>query len=57
MDGELHDESLQQREERLKTLWRQLDVKRQGTLDTSSLKVGLSRMNHRELSVQAGIHV
>ena len=46
MDGE----SPQQREERLKELWRQLDVKRQGTLDVASLKVGLSKMNHREPS-------
>ncbi|KAK3706955.1 hypothetical protein LTR37_012454 [Vermiconidia calcicola] len=42
MDGE----SKEQREARLKELWRQLDVKREGRLDTSSLKVGLAKMNH-----------
>ena len=47
MDGE----SPQQREERLKDLWHQLDVKRKGKLDSGDLKLGLSKMNHREASV------
>lgn len=45
MDGE----SPQAREERLNGLWYQLDVKRKGRLDTGDLKVGLTKMNHREL--------
>lgn len=45
MDGE----SQAQREERLKSLWLQLDVKRQGHLDMPALKTGLAKMNHREL--------
>lgn len=47
MDGE----SPQQREERLKELWLQLDVKRKGKLNTGDLKVGLARMNHRKLYI------
>lgn len=44
MDGE----SEAQREERLKSLWRQLDIQRKGYLDLSNLKSGLQKMNHRE---------
>jgi hypothetical protein len=45
MDGEPQE----QREQRLKELWRTLDIKRTGKLDMSDLKVGLAKMNHREL--------
>lgn len=44
MDGETEA----QREERLKSLWRQLDTKRKGYLDLPALKEGLQKMNHRE---------
>lgn len=44
MDGE----SKEQREERLRLLWKKLDVKRQGSLDMAALKSGLAQMNHRE---------
>lgn len=44
MDGE----SAEQREHRLKTLWRTLDTKRNGYLDLPALKTGLAQMNHRE---------
>jgi solute carrier family 25 (mitochondrial phosphate transporter), member 23/24/25/41 len=44
MDGE----SQEQREERLKELWYQLDSKRTGRLDLPALKLGLAKMNHRE---------
>ena len=42
MDGE----SQQQREERLQSLWKQLDRKNKGTLDLAALKQGLAQMNH-----------
>jgi len=44
MDGE----TKQQREDRLRSLWNQLDVKRKGYLDVPALKGGLAQMNHRE---------
>ena len=43
MDGE----SQEHREQRLKSLWLQLDSKRKGFLELSDLKTGLSKMNHR----------
>jgi len=43
----MEGESPGQRDERLKALWRQLDVKRKGSLDLQSLKSGLAQMNHR----------
>lgn len=45
MDGE----SEAQREERLQSLWRQLDTRRKGYLDLQALKTGLAQMNHRKL--------
>ena len=45
MDGE----SREHREERLRSLWSQLDVRRKGYLDLPALKSGLALMNHREL--------
>ena len=44
MDGE----SAEQRDERHRALWNQLDTKRKGYLDLSALKSGLAQMNHRE---------
>lgn len=44
MDGE----SKEQREQRLRSLWLQLDTKRKGYLDTPALKSGLAQMNHRK---------
>jgi len=41
-----HGESEEQREERLRTLWRKLDTKQKGTLDLPALKNGLGQMNH-----------
>ena len=44
----MEGESESQREERLRSLWRQLDTTRKGYLDMSGLKTGLAKMNHRE---------
>lgn len=44
----MDEESKEKRVERLRSLWYQLDVKRQGALDLPSLKSGLAQMNHRE---------
>lgn len=41
-------ESKEQREQRHRSLWNQLDVKRKGFLDLAGLKSGLAQMNHRE---------
>lgn len=49
MDGDSGDgESKEQRDQRHRSLWNQLDVKRKGFLDLAGLKSGLAQMNHRE---------
>lgn len=42
----MDDESEEQRDKRILSLWSKLDVRRQGSLDVSALKLGLKKLDH-----------
>lgn len=46
MTQTMDNESEEQREQRIRSLWQKLDVREQGSLDISALKLGLKKIQH-----------
>ena len=46
----MNDESQEQRDSRIRSLWDKLDVQKEGSLDVTALKRGLRKIDHREWS-------